>query len=107
MAGAFYMNYMAFIDPHVVFSLHYISIMAILVGIIGGVATIWGPALGAFIMIGVQETFRSSIFGLAPRWVSQSHAMVFGLLVMFVILYMANGVVGDWPKIKRLFLRRP
>lgn len=107
MAGAFYMNYMAFIDPHVVFSLHYISIMAILVGIIGGVATIWGPALGAFIMIGVQETFRSSIFGLAPRWISQSHALVFGLLVMFVILYMANGVVGDWPKIKRLFLRRP
>lgn len=105
MAGAFYMNYMAFIDPHVVFSLHYISIMAILVGIIGGVATIWGPALGAFIMIGVQETFRSSIFGLAPRWVSQSHALVFGLLVIFVILFMANGVVGDWPKIKRLFLR--
>jgi branched-chain amino acid transport system permease protein len=58
MAGAFYMNYMAFIDPEVVFSLHYISIMAILVGIIGGVATIWGPAVGAFIMIGVQETSR-------------------------------------------------
>jgi branched-chain amino acid transport system permease protein len=58
-------------------------------------------------MIGVQETFRSSIFGLAPRWISQSHALVFGLLVMFVILYMANGIVGDWPKIKRLFLRRP
>ncbi|MDH4207234.1 MAG: branched-chain amino acid ABC transporter permease, partial [Desulfobacteraceae bacterium] len=28
MAGAFYMNYMAFIDPQVVFSLHFISIMA-------------------------------------------------------------------------------
>ena len=106
MAGAFYMNYMAFIDPHVVFSLHYISIMAILVGIIGGVATIWGPAVGAFIMIGVQETFRSALFGLAPRWVSQAHVLVFGLLVIFVILFMANGVVGDWSKIKRLFLRR-
>jgi branched-chain amino acid transport system permease protein len=106
MAGAFYMNYMAFIDPHVVFSLHYISIMAILVGIIGGVATIWGPAVGAFIMIGVQETFRSALFGLAPRWVSEAHVLVFGLLVIFVILFMANGVVGDWPKIKRLFLRR-
>jgi branched-chain amino acid transport system permease protein len=105
MAGAFYMNYMAFIDPEVVFSLHYISIMAILVGIIGGVATIWGPAVGAFIMIGVQETFRSALFGLAPKWVSQSHVLVFGLLVIFVILFMANGVVGDWPKIKRLFVR--
>jgi branched-chain amino acid transport system permease protein len=105
MAGAFYMNYMAFIDPEVVFSLHYISIMAILVGIIGGVATIWGPAAGAFIMIGVQETFRSAFFGLAPAWVSESHVLVFGLLVIFVILFMSNGVVGDWGKIRRLFVR--
>jgi branched-chain amino acid transport system permease protein len=104
-AGAFYMNYMAFIDPHVVFSLHYISIMAILVGIVGGVATIMGPAVGAFIMVGVQETFRSAFFGLAPKWISESHALVFGLLVIFVILFLSNGVVGDWAKIKRHVLR--
>jgi len=101
MAGAFYMNYMAFIDPHVVFSLHYISIMTILVGIVGGVATIMGPAVGAFVMVGVQETFRSAFFGLAPKWVSQAHALVFGLLVIFVIMFLANGIVGDWAKIKR------
>jgi len=104
-AGAFYMNYMAFIDPEVVFSLHYISIMAILVGIVGGVATILGPAVGAFIMVGVQETFRSAFFGLAPKWVSQGHALVFGLLVIFVIMFLANGVVGDWGKIKRAVFR--
>jgi branched-chain amino acid transport system permease protein len=104
-AGAFYMNYMAFIDPHVVFSLHYISIMAILVGIVGGVATRMGPAVGAFIMVGVQETFRSAFFGIAPKWISQAHALVFGLLVIFVILFMANGVVGDWTKIKRHVFR--
>jgi branched-chain amino acid transport system permease protein len=104
-AGAFYMNYMGFIDPQVVFSLHYISIMAILVGIVGGVATIYGPAVGAFVMVGVQETFRSAIFGLAPEWVSQSHALVFGLLVIFVILFLANGIVGDWEKIKKNVFR--
>ncbi|RZB33960.1 MAG: branched-chain amino acid transport system permease protein [Desulfobacteraceae bacterium Eth-SRB2] len=105
MAGAFYMNYMAFIDPEVVFSLHYISIMAILVGIVGGVATIWGPAVGAFVMVGLQETFRSSFFGLAPKWISQAHALVFGLLVIFVIMFLANGIVGDYPKIKRNVFR--
>lgn len=102
-AGAFYMNYMGFIDPEVVFSLHFISIMAILVGIIGGVGTILGPAIGAFIMVLVQEIFRSSIFGLGPNWISNSHALVFGLLVIFVIRYLANGVVGDWSKISRLW----
>jgi branched-chain amino acid transport system permease protein len=105
MAGAFYMNYMAFIDPHVVFSLHYISIMAILVGIVGGVATTMGPAVGAFLMVGVQETFRSAFFGLAPKWISQAHALVFGLLVIFVIMFLANGIVGDWGKIKRYLFR--
>ena len=104
-AGAFYMNYMAFIDPNVVFSLHFISIMAILVGIVGGVGTIMGPAVGAFIMVGIQETFRSSFFGLAPKWISQAHAMAFGLLVIFVIMFLANGVVGDWAKIKRHVFR--
>ncbi len=108
MAGAFYMNYMAFIDPEVVFSLHFISIMAILVGIVGGVATIWGPTVGAFVMVGLQETFRSSFFGLAPKWISQAHALVFGLLVIFVIMFLANGIVGDWDKIRRnVFRIRP
>jgi len=105
MAGAFYMNYMAFIDPEVVYSLHYISIMAILVGIVGGVATIFGPAVGAFVMVGVQEIFRSAFFGVAPKWISQAHALVFGLLVIFVIVFLANGIVGDWSKIKRTVFR--
>ncbi|NVL91439.1 MAG: branched-chain amino acid ABC transporter permease, partial [Desulfobacterales bacterium] len=100
-AGAFYMNYMAFIDPEVVFSLHYISIMAILVAIVGGVATILGPPVGAFAMVGVQEVFRSALFGAGPKWISQAHVLVFGLLVIFVIMFLARGIVGDWSKIKR------
>ncbi len=108
LAGAFYMNYMGFIDPEVVFSLYFISIMAILVAIIGGAGTIFGPPVGAFIMVLLQELFRSSFFGYAPKWVSNAHSLVFGLLVIVVIRYMANGVVGDLPKLKNLlFGRRP
>jgi len=64
MAGALYMNYMGFIDPHVVFSLHDYSVMAILVAIVGGVGTIYGPTIGAFIMVAFQEVFRTGFFGL-------------------------------------------
>lgn len=105
LAGAFYMNYMGFIDPEVVFSLYFISIMAILVAIIGGAGTIWGPPVGAFIMVLLQELFRSSFFGIAPKWVSETHALAFGLLVIFVIRFMANGVVGDWVKLHGLWPR--
>jgi branched-chain amino acid transport system permease protein len=106
MAGAFYMIYMGFIDPEVVFALYNISIITILVGIIGGVGTIWGPAVGALIMVLVQELFRSAFFGLAPEWVSKFHAMVFGLLLILVILYAARGIVGDWELIVGKFQSR-
>ena len=95
-AGAFYMIYMGFIDPEVVFALHHISIITILVGIIGGVGTVWGPAIGALIMVFVQEMFRSALFGLAPQWVSGLHTFIFGVLVIVVILYLPGGIIGDW-----------
>ena len=107
LAGAFYMIYMGFIDPEVVFALHNISIITILVGIIGGVGTVWGPAVGALIMVFVQELFRSSFFGIGPSWISRMHALAFGALVVVVILTMAGGVVGDWHLLARRFRRAP
>jgi branched-chain amino acid transport system permease protein len=116
MAGALYMNYMGFIDPEVVFSLHDISIMAILVGIVGGVGTLYGPVVGAFVMVAVHEFFRTGFFGLfkglaaltgsemitiLAKYVMQAHVLGFGLLVVIVILALPNGIVGDWHKIIR------
>jgi branched-chain amino acid transport system permease protein len=106
LAGAFYMNYMGFIDPEVVFSLYFISIMAILVAIIGGAGTVMGPPVGAFVMVLLQELFRSSFFGYAPKWVSNSHALAFGLLVILAIRFMANGVAGDFPRILNSWTRK-
>jgi branched-chain amino acid transport system permease protein len=116
MAGALYMNYMGFIDPEVVFSLPNYSIMAILVAIVGGAGTVYGPAVGAFVMVAVSELFRSGFFGLfqhLAEWsgsplvadlsegVRKGHALGFGILVILVILYLPNGIVGDWRKIQR------
>jgi branched-chain amino acid transport system permease protein len=120
MAGALYMNYMGFIDPHVVFSLHDYSVMAILVAIVGGVGTIYGPTVGAFIMVAFQELFRTGFFGLFGYLgkttgiaaismlgdaVKKSHVLGFGILVIVVIMYLPNGVVGDWEKVKRNVFR--
>ncbi len=116
LAGSLYMNYMGFIDPTIVFSLHDISIMAILVGIVGGVGTVYGPAVGAFIMVAVSEIFRTGGFGLlesltkatgspvmaiVTKYVKDAHVLTFGLLVIFVILFLPNGVVGGWQEMKR------
>ena len=116
LTGALYTAYMGFVDPKVVFSLHDISIMAILVGIVGGVGTVYGPAIGAFVMVAVGEVFRSGGFGLlaklgtwtgspfvdkVAKFVGEAHVLSFGLLVVFVILFLPNGVVGDWEGVKK------
>lgn len=121
MAGALYMNYMGFIDPEVVFSLPNYSIMAILVAIVGGVGTIYGPAVGAFIMVALSEFFRSGFFGLFQHLgtvhglarlldvsdaVKKAHVLGFGILVVLVILLLPNGIVGDLDRIRRAFSRR-
>jgi branched-chain amino acid transport system permease protein len=121
LAGGLYTNYMGFIDPKVVFSLHDISIMAILVGIVGGVGTVYGAAVGAFIMVLVQELIRTGGFGFlawftkatgwpfmttVTKYVSEAHVLTFGLLVVLVILYLPNGVVGDWLRVKKTILFR-
>jgi branched-chain amino acid transport system permease protein len=97
LAGAFYTSYMGYIDPKVVFSLHDISIVTIMAVMVGGVATYWGPAVGALIMVFLAELIRSNP-GLGA-----AHQTLFGVLLIFIIIFLPNGIVGDYRKVVRLF----
>jgi branched-chain amino acid transport system permease protein len=88
VGGAFYMSYMCFIDPGIVFSVSAISVMMILVTMLGGAATYWGPAVGAAIYILVSELMRV--------YIPQGHLIVFGVLIIVIIIFLPNGVVGAW-----------
>lgn len=85
-AGSFYMNYLGFIDPGIVFNLQNISIMMILITILGGVATLWGPAVGAALYILISEAFRV--------WVGSGHLVFFGILIIVIVIFFPNGIVG-------------
>lgn len=98
LAGAFYMNYVAFIDPNIVFSLSNVSIMVILVVMLGGVATTWGPTVGAALYIFLGELFRATL--------GSANVLVFGVLVCLIILFLPNGIVGEMNMLKRLVMRK-
>jgi len=97
LAGAFYTNYMGYIDPKVVFALHDISIITIMVVMVGGVATFSGPFVGAVIMVLLAEMIRS-----IPK-LGTAHHTFFGILLIVIIIFLPNGIVGDFGKIKKLF----
>ncbi|MCO5387276.1 branched-chain amino acid ABC transporter permease [Desulfosporosinus sp.] len=94
LAGALYMNYVAFIDPKIVFNLVNVSIMIILVVMLGGPATTWGPTIGAAIYIILGELFRATL--------GAANVLVFGLLVCIIIMFMPNGILGALTSLKRI-----
>ena len=54
MAGGFYAHYISFVEPHVVFGLQ-ISVESQIMPIVGGVYTLWGPVLGALILVPAKQ----------------------------------------------------
>ncbi|HMK43148.1 MAG TPA: branched-chain amino acid ABC transporter permease [Dissulfurispiraceae bacterium] len=96
IAGAFYMNYMGYIDPGIVFALGDISILTVMVVMVGGVATYWGPIVGAIIMVFFSELIRS-----LPE-LGAAHQTFFGILLIVIIIFVPNGIVGDFPKLLKL-----
>jgi len=97
IAGAFYTNYMGYIDPQIVFSLPDVSTITIMIVMIGGVATYFGPFVGAIIMVLLGEAIRS-IPGLGA-----AHLAFFGTLLILIIIFLPNGIVGGFQKIIRRF----
>jgi len=100
IAGAFYMNYMGYIDPTTVFPLYDISIVTVMVVMVGGVATYWGPVIGALIMVFLAEVIRSM------PGIGAAHMTIFGILLIFIIIFLPNGIAGDFRKLTRLFKPR-
>lgn len=110
MMGSFYTVYMAYIQPDIVFSLVNFSIAMILVAVLGGIGTFWGPVFGALLITILQESFRRifaseeflSLFETIFRFkLSGSPSLlIYGILIIVVILFMPEGIMGG---IRRIF----
>jgi branched-chain amino acid transport system permease protein len=100
IAGAFFMNYMGYIDPGVVFPLYDISITLVMVVMVGGAATYWGPIVGAVIMVFLAEEIRSI------PYIGAAHQTIFGVILILIILFLPNGIVGDFRKLIKPFRRK-
>lgn len=93
IAGVFYMNYMGYIDPSIVFPLYDLSIVTVMVVMVGGTATYWGPIIGAIIMVFLAEVIRS-----LPQ-IGAAHQTIFGIILICIIIFLPNGIAGDYLKL--------
>jgi branched-chain amino acid transport system permease protein len=110
VVGSIYAVYIRFIDTNAVLDLR-MSIEIILTAIIGGVGTLWGPLVGAVLLVPLAEMLRSNFigdamvrFGLVSEsspfglflkdGLAHAHVLVYGIITVLCILYLPKGILG-------------
>jgi branched-chain amino acid transport system permease protein len=96
ICGSFYAQYVLFIDPDSVFPLM-LSIIVCLVATLGGVGTVWGPVIGAFILIPISEFTRIQFGGGGKG----TDLIIYGFLIMVISIYQPFGVIGITKRFKK------
>lgn len=83
LSGGFYAHYITFVGADV-FQFSFMISMIIMV-LMGGKGTLLGPLVGALIVIVMEEYLRDF---------QELRLSIFGLIVMIVVLFMPNGLMG-------------
>jgi branched-chain amino acid transport system permease protein len=94
LGGTFYAQYFSYIDPSLTFG-PAISIGGLLPAIVGGAGTVTGPLLGSFVLTPISELTRAALRGRAG-----ADIMLYGLVLILVISFLPNGLVG-WIRARR------
>ena len=98
MTGVFYAQYILFIEPESVFNINFSSQIA-LMSIIGGMGTIFGPIVGAVLLVPLNEIVRATFTGL-----NGLNYFIYGIVLIVVVSWMPNGIlptITDWFKRRR------
>jgi branched-chain amino acid transport system permease protein len=89
LGGTFYAQYVLFIDPESVLPLS-LSILVCLVAVLGGVGTLWGPLVGAAILIPLSEWTRVTLGGTGKA----IDLLVYGALIMLISVVQPGGIMA-------------
>jgi branched-chain amino acid transport system permease protein len=90
MGGVLYMMYVRVADPQTLFSLFDIGVKVALIALIGGIGTIYGPLLGALLIIPLESYLRAELGGAVPG----ANLIVLGFILMLTALFLRRGIVG-------------
>jgi branched-chain amino acid transport system permease protein len=99
VGGGFYAQFVFYIDPESVMGFQFSLLMA-LPAVLGGIGTLWGPPLGAVILIPLTELTRAHMGG-SGRGVD---LIVYGSLIVLISLASPQGLVGLFARLRKALL---
>ena len=96
-AGGVFARYAAFIHPNGVFGFQ-TGVHILLMPVIGGIATVWGPVVGGFVFGIVEEEIVASF--------PQIHLLLYGSLLILIIMFEPGGILGGVREVIRRYRGR-
>ena len=91
--GSLFAQYILIIDPDRVFNIE-ISIIVLLITVLGGIGNVWGPIIGASILIPISEYSRIYLGGTGGA----VDLILYGLILMIICVFRPNGLISFIPK---------
>ena len=86
LAGALYGSAFQFIVPDNVLTIE-ISVQIAIIAMLGGAGTLLGPIVGAVILLTASELLKNQF--------QEVHLLIYGLLIVGVVLFLPEGIVGS------------
>ncbi len=96
--GTFWANFLTFFDPYSAFHWE-LAGLSIIIIVAGGAGTVWGPFIGAAILIPMTEYVRARLGHIYPGL----HMVVYGAALMIVLLYLPDGLIQVFHWIIKFF----
>ena len=99
MGGSFFAQYFLYIDPTIVFGVDK-SVEMLLVSMIGGAGTVYGPLIGAVLLAGVSDVTRvlTNVQGLS--------LVLYGTLLVIIIAFLPNGLIDLFKRLGQRIQQR-
>ncbi len=91
VAGGLLAHYTTYISPHYFTLTDTIFIFAVV--IIGGAANLWGPVVGAALLVSIIEGLR--FLAISPTIVGFTRQMAYGLILVLFMCFRPQGLLGD------------
>lgn len=93
LAGSLYAYWVNFVDTSTL-GLD-LSIQILIMATIGGLRTVWGAPVGAFLVLTLSQAAKNIIPQIAPSAGGQFEIAVYGIALILVLLFLRDGVAGS------------
>ncbi len=99
-AGVLFAIWISYFEPHIIFTIE-TSVELALMAYIGGAGTVFGPTIGALLLLSAGDVFRN--------YFREANLLIYGVLIILIVRFAPEGVVGGWHALTRRWprARRP